>query len=129
MSKVSDPVQIWDPAATASQPVTLTPAALAHVAKRIMTRGVGVGLRLGVKQSGCNGLKYVVDYVDAANPDDIVFPADARIAVYVAASDLAYLAGTVIDFVRSGLNESFTFSNPNQQGACGCGESFNVDKP
>jgi iron-sulfur cluster assembly protein len=109
-------------------PVSLTEAALAHVRKCIAQRPTCVGLKFGVKASGCNGYKYVVDYVDVASGDDYVFPlAQQGLAIYVDKASLPFVAGTTIDYTTQGLNQSFVFRNPNEQGQCGCGESFNVD--
>jgi len=88
-------------------------------------RGKGVGLRLGVKQTGCSGFAYVVSYADEVGASDTVFD-DAGVKVIVDADSLRYVDGTQIDFVRQGLNEAFKFRNPNVKGECGCGESFNV---
>jgi iron-sulfur cluster assembly protein len=88
-------------------------------------RGKGIGLRLGVKQTGCSGFAYVVSYADEVGDRDTVFD-DAGVKVVVDAESLRYVDGTEIDFVRQGLNEAFKFRNPNVKGECGCGESFNV---
>ena len=120
-------IHTWSPDdKPTSAAVTLTPAAIAHVKKRMIARGSGVGFRFGVSKSGCNGLKYVVDYVDEKQTEDHVYPIDDQLSLYVDAKSIAYVAGTQIDFVREGLNETFKFNNPNEQGSCGCGESFNV---
>jgi iron-sulfur cluster assembly protein len=88
-------------------------------------RGKGIGLRLGVKQTGCSGYAYVVSYADEVSPSDAVFEA-AGVKVVVDQGSLQFVDGTEIDFVREGLNEAFKFRNPNVKGECGCGESFNV---
>ena len=88
-------------------------------------RGKGIGLRLGVKQTGCSGYAYVVSYADEIGASDVVFEV-ADVKVVVDAESLKYVDGTEIDFVRQGLNEAFKFRNPNVKGECGCGESFNV---
>ena len=105
--------------------ITLTEAAAAHVRKTLDSRGKGVGLRLGVKTSGCSGLAYVVDYADEVNDDDVVFD-DTGVKVVVDSKSLAFLDGTEIDFARDGLNSGLTFHNPNVKDQCGCGESFNI---
>jgi iron-sulfur cluster assembly protein len=105
--------------------VSLTPAAAERVRHFLATRGGGVGLRLGVKQTGCSGFAYVVNLADSVAADDVVFE-DRGVKVVVDADSLRYVDGTEIDFVRQGLNEAFKFRNPNVRGECGCGESFNV---
>jgi iron-sulfur cluster assembly protein len=106
-------------------PISLTPAAAERVRTFMANRGKGVGLRLGVKQTGCSGFAYVVSYADEVGARDTVFD-DAGVKVIVDADSLRYVDGTQIDFVRQGLNEAFKFRNPNVKGECGCGESFNV---
>jgi iron-sulfur cluster assembly protein len=106
-------------------PVSLTPAAAERVRSFIANRGRGVGLRLGVKKTGCSGYAYVVNYADEVTAGDVVFE-DAGVKVIVDAESLRLVDGTEIDFVRQGLNEAFRFRNPNVRGECGCGESFNV---
>jgi len=106
-------------------PISLTPAAAERVRTFMANRGTGVGLRLGVKQTGCSGFAYVVSYADEVGASDTVFD-DAGVKVIVDADSLRYVDGTQIDFVRQGLNEAFKFRNPNVKGECGCGESFNV---
>lgn len=88
-------------------------------------RGSGLGLRLGVKTTGCSGLAYVLEFVDEMNDDDQVFE-DKGIKVIIDGKSLVYLDGTHLDFTKEGLNEGFQFTNPNANGECGCGESFNV---
>jgi iron-sulfur cluster assembly protein len=105
--------------------VSLTPAAARHVAKSLAKRGSGIGLRLAVKTSGCNGFAYGLEFVDAANPDDQCFE-NHGVKVIVDPVSLSMLAGTELDFVREGLNEGFKFNNPNATANCGCGESFSV---
>ena len=105
--------------------VSLTPAAAERVRAFLESRGRGVGLRLGVKKTGCSGYAYVVNYADEVTAGDVVFE-DAGVKVIVDAESLRLVDGTEIDFVRQGLNEAFRFRNPNVRGECGCGESFNV---
>ena len=105
--------------------VSLSERAAAHVAKSLQKRGKGVGLRLGVKTTGCSGLAYKLEYADAANPEDHTFESHG-VKVVVDPKSLPYIDGTELDFVREGLNEGFKFNNPNVKSACGCGESFNV---
>jgi iron-sulfur cluster assembly protein len=105
--------------------VSLTPSAADRVRTFLASRGRGVGLRLGVKKTGCSGFAYVVNYADEIGVADAVFDC-AGVKVLVDSESLQYVDGTEIDFVREGLNEAFRFRNPNVKGECGCGESFNV---
>jgi iron-sulfur cluster assembly protein len=105
--------------------VSLTPAAVERVRSFLAKRGHGVGLRLGVKKTGCSGFAYVVNYADEVGAGDVVFE-EQGVKVIVDSDSLRYVDGTEIDFVRQGLNEAFKFRNPNVRGECGCGESFNV---
>jgi iron-sulfur cluster assembly protein len=105
--------------------VSLTPAAAERVQSFLAKRGRGVGLRLGVKKTGCSGFAYVVSYADHVATGDVVFE-DRGVRVIVDAESLRYVDVTEIDFTRHGLNEAFKFRNPNVRGECGCGESFNV---
>lgn len=105
--------------------VTMTAAAAERVRTFLANRGSGFGLRLGVKTTGCSGLAYVLEFVDAPNDDDQVFNID-NINVVIDGKSIVYLDGTELDFVKEGLNEGFKFTNPNAKGECGCGESFNV---
>ena len=106
-------------------PVTVTEAAARHVNRYLTKRGKGVGVRLGVKTTGCSGLAYTLEYVDDLAPEDIVFEGHG-IKVLVDPKSLAYIDGTQLDFTREGLNEGFKFNNPNERDKCGCGESFRV---
>lgn len=105
--------------------ITLTEKAAQRVAKFLAQRGQGVGLRLGVRTSGCSGMAYVLEFVDEAQPDDHSFESHG-VTVLVDPKSLVHLDGTELDFVREGLNEGFKFNNPNAKNQCGCGESFNV---
>ena len=105
--------------------VTITDRAAQHVLRYIEKRGRGVGLRLGVKTTGCSGLAYKLEFADEVKPEDQVFEANG-VRVLIDPKSLAYLDGTELDFVREGLNEGFKFNNPNEKDRCGCGESFNV---
>ena len=105
--------------------VSLTAPAAERVRSFLAKRGSGVGLRLGVKKTGCSGFAYVVNYADEVSPDDVVFEAGG-VKVIVDSESLRFVDGTEIDFVREGLNEAFKFRNPNVRGECGCGESFSV---
>ena len=105
--------------------ITLSDSATERVKHFLSNRGKGVGVRLGVTTTGCSGLAYLIEFVDEVNADDQVFENDG-FSVIVDQKSLVYLDGTEVDFVREGLNEGFEFSNPNQKGECGCGESFAV---
>ncbi|MDR1227953.1 MAG: iron-sulfur cluster assembly protein IscA [Azoarcus sp.] len=105
--------------------VILTERAAEHVASFIGKRGKGLGIRLGVKTSGCSGMAYKLEFVDETIEDDVIFDSHG-VKVIVDRKSLIYLDGTVLDYVREGLNEGFRFDNPNAKNHCGCGESFNV---
>jgi iron-sulfur cluster assembly protein len=105
--------------------ISLTDSAAKRVRSFLDKRGHGVGLRLGVRRSGCNGWAYTIDYAEAVEPTDVVFD-EAGVKVIVAAETLDLIDGTQVDFVKDGLNEAFKFRNPNVKGECGCGESFSV---
>lgn len=105
--------------------ITLTERAAKHVTNFIAKRGKGVGLRLGVRTSGCSGLAYKMEFADEAGAEDLRFESHG-VTVLIDPKSLEYLDGTELDFVREGLNEGFKFNNPNVKDACGCGESFNV---
>jgi len=105
--------------------VTLSESAAKHVSTYIAKRGKGIGIRLGVKTSGCSGMAYKLEFADAAEPDDVVFESHG-LKVLVDPRSLPYIDGTVLDFAREGLNEGFKFNNPNIKDQCGCGESFTV---
>lgn len=105
--------------------ITLTESAARHVSRYIARRGKGIGLRLGVKTTGCSGLAYKLEYADDAQPEDLTFESHG-VCVLVDPKSLVYIDGTELDFVREGLNEGFRFNNPNVKSECGCGESFKV---
>jgi len=105
--------------------ITLSERAATHVRNYIAKRGKGLGVRLGVKTSGCSGMAYKLEFVDEENPEDISYESFG-LRVYTDAKSLSYLDGTELDFVKEGLNEGFQFNNPNVKNECGCGESFNV---
>ena len=105
--------------------VTLTDRAAQHVQRYMQKRGRGVGLRLGVKTTGCSGLAYKLEYADEVKPEDAQFESHG-VRIVVDPKSLPYLEGTELDFTREGLNEGFKFNNPNVRDACGCGESFSV---
>ncbi|NOX77230.1 MAG: iron-sulfur cluster assembly protein IscA [Gammaproteobacteria bacterium] len=105
--------------------ITLTDAAADRVKAFLENRGKGVGLRLGVKTSGCSGMAYVLEFVDQVESDDTVFK-DKGVTVLVDPKSFLYLDGTELDYAKEGLNEGFQFNNPNVKDSCGCGESFTV---
>ncbi|MCB1758549.1 MAG: iron-sulfur cluster assembly protein IscA [Gammaproteobacteria bacterium] len=105
--------------------ITLTEAAARHIRGFMQNRGSGLGIRLGVRTSGCSGMAYVLEFADQQEDGDQVFE-DHGVKVLIDAKSLLYLDGTELDYTREGLNEGFKFNNPNVKDACGCGESFNV---
>lgn len=105
--------------------ITVTEAAAKHISHYLENRGKGLGIRLGVKTSGCSGMAYVLEFVDELAEHDQVFPSHG-VKVIVDEKSLVYLDGTELDFVKEGLNEGFEFNNPNMKDSCGCGESFSV---
>jgi iron-sulfur cluster assembly protein len=105
--------------------ITLTDAAASRVQTFLANRGNGLGVRLGVKTSGCSGLAYVLEFVDELDEDDQVFE-DHGVKVIIDRKSLVYLDGTELDYGKEGLNEGFKFNNPNVKDECGCGESFKV---
>lgn len=105
--------------------VSLTQPAADRVKSYLDARGKGLGLRVGIKKTGCNGYAYVVNYADEIDDSDVVFE-DQGVKVIVDKESLELIDGTEVDFVKEGLNEAFRFRNPNVTGECGCGESFSV---
>ncbi|BET97401.1 iron-sulfur cluster assembly protein IscA [Xenorhabdus taiwanensis] len=105
--------------------ISLTESAAQRILAFLTNRGKGVGLRLGVRTSGCSGMAYVLEFVDAINEEDQIFE-DKGVKVIVDGKSIIYLDGTELDFVKEGLNEGFKFNNPNVSSECGCGESFHV---
>lgn len=105
--------------------ITLTESAAKHVQGFLAKRGKGVGVRLGVRTSGCSGMAYKLEFADEVGSDDIQFVSNG-VTVLVDPKSLPYLDGMELDFRREGLNEGFKFNNPNVKNQCGCGESFSV---
>jgi iron-sulfur cluster assembly protein len=105
--------------------ITLTEKAASHVQSYLAKRGKGVGLRVGVRTSGCSGMAYKLEFADTIEPSDLQFESHG-VRVVVDPKALPYVDGTELDYTREGLNEGFKFSNPNVKDECGCGESFNV---
>ncbi len=105
--------------------ITLTERAANHVQTYLNKRGKGIGLRFGVRTTGCSGMAYKLEFVDAVGLEDQTFESNG-VKVFVDPKSLVYIDGTELDFVREGLNEGFKFNNPKEKDTCGCGESFNV---
>ncbi|MFP4079607.1 MAG: iron-sulfur cluster assembly protein IscA [Ectothiorhodospira sp.] len=105
--------------------ITLTDAAAERARSYLEKRGKGIGLRLGVKTTGCSGMAYVMEFVDELEEGDTLFE-DKGVRLIVSPRSLVYLDGTELDYTREGLNEGFRFNNPNEATRCGCGESFAV---
>jgi len=103
----------------------LSDSAVERVRSYLDRRGHGVGLRIGIRKTGCSGYAYIIDYADAIEPADSVFD-ESGVTVVVDNDSLKLIDGTRVDFVKEGLNEAFKFRNPNVKGECGCGESFSV---
>ena len=105
--------------------ITLTENAAKHINSYLTKRGKGLGVRLGVKTSGCSGMAYNLEFVDEVNEDDLIFEEHGA-RVYIDPKSLVYLDGTQVDYTKEGLQEGFKFENPNVKDSCGCGESFHV---
>ena len=105
--------------------ISIKEKAAERVEKYLKNRGKGVGLRLGVKTTGCSGMAYTLEFVDNTLPEDQVFESFG-VKVFIDPKSLVYLEGTELDYAREGLNEGFKFRNPNEKATCGCGESFTV---
>ncbi len=105
--------------------IELTQRAADHIRDAIAQHGGGVGLRLGVKTSGCSGFMYVVDYADEVKDDDLLVEQHG-VSVVIDRKSLPFLDGMEVDYIREGLNQRFSFRNPNVTAECGCGESFAV---
>ena len=105
--------------------ITITENAAKHINSYLTKRGKGLGVRLGVKTSGCAGMAYNLEFVDEVNDDDLIFEEHGA-RVYIDPKSLVYLDGTQVDYTKEGLQEGFKFENPNVKDSCGCGESFHV---
>ena len=105
--------------------ISLSPSAAQHVERYLIKRGKGIGIRIGVKTSGCSGMAYQLEFVDALNENDYIFESHG-VKLIVDPRSLPYIDGTELDYRREGLNEGFKFNNPNVREECGCGESFTV---
>ena len=105
--------------------ITITENAAKHINSYLTKRGKGLGVRLGVKTSGCSGMAYNLEFVDEVNEDDLIFEEHGA-RVYIDPKSLVYLDGTQVDYTKEGLQEGFKFENPNVKDSCGCGEGFHV---
>ncbi|MBT8132724.1 MAG: iron-sulfur cluster assembly protein IscA [Gammaproteobacteria bacterium] len=105
--------------------ISLTESAAQRVSSYLTRRGQGLGLRLGIRKTGCSGYAYVIDYADDVAEGDLQFESHG-VRIFVDPDSLPLIDGTEVDFVKEGLNEAFRFRNPNIKGECGCGESFSV---
>lgn len=105
--------------------ISLTEVAAEKIKVQLERRGKGLGIRIGVKTTGCSGLAYVLEYADKIFEGDRIFESNG-VHVYVDAKSMSYITGLEMDWVRNGLNEGFEFRNPNEKDRCGCGESFRV---
>jgi iron-sulfur cluster assembly protein len=105
--------------------ITVSETAAQKIKQNLARRGNGVGIRIGVRTTGCSGLAYVLEYVDQINNEDTVFTSQ-DVTVVVDAKSLPILGDLDVDYVRQGLNEGFEFNNPVEKDRCGCGESFRV---
>ncbi|MFK8022116.1 MAG: iron-sulfur cluster assembly protein IscA [Pseudomonadales bacterium] len=105
--------------------VQVTEAAAAHIERHLQQRGKGLGIRLGVKTTGCSGMSYVLEFVDSEAEEDFCYE-EQGVRVYIDPKSHVYLDGTQLDFTKDGLNEGFLFKNPNAKSECGCGESFHI---
>lgn len=110
----------------ANAKINLTERAIKHVKEYLAKNGPGIGMRFGVKKTGCSGYAYVLEVAIEKKSDDHAFELDDGLVLLVDDSSLPFLKGTTLDYVREGLNSGFKFINPNEKGSCGCGESFNV---
>ncbi len=115
----------FDPHAFDAHEIVVTDAARAHMESQVARSGQ-TALRLGVKESGCNGYMYTLDYIDAPEDDDLQVTTGGTLRLFVRRRDMPLVGGTRVDFVREGLNASLKFKNPNAESHCGCGESFAV---
>ena len=105
--------------------ISISDTAARHVAEQLAERGHGLGIRVGVKTTGCSGMAYVLEFVDKLEVGDEIFE-EQGIKIIVDPKSLVYIDGTEMDFVKQGVNQGFEFKNPNAKGECGCGESFSI---
>jgi iron-sulfur cluster assembly protein len=119
------PPRSWERRGHGNMTISLTESAADRVRTHLAKRGAGVGLRVGVKKTGCSGFAYVVNYADEIHPGDAVFE-ERGVKIVVDSASLPLIDGTLVDFVKQGLNEAFKFQNPKAKVECGCGESFSI---
>ncbi len=105
--------------------ISISDTAARHVAAQLAERGHGIGIRVGVKTTGCSGMAYVLEFVDKLEVGDEIFE-EQGVKIIVDPKSLVYIDGTEMDFVKQGVNQGFEFKNPNAKGECGCGESFSI---
>jgi Fe-S cluster assembly protein SufA/iron-sulfur cluster assembly protein len=121
-------IETFDPNAAdnkESQQVSMTEAAMIHV-RKLLANSNAIGVRIGVKKSGCSGFKYDIEFVTIPLAEDTCFQVADDIALYVPTEYLAMVKGTEVDYTTEGLNSTIKFNNPNAKDLCGCGESFSV---
>ncbi|OUS40191.1 [Fe-S]-binding protein [Oleispira antarctica] len=121
-------IETFDPNAASnkeSQQVSMTEAAMIHV-RKLLANSDAIGVRIGVKKSGCSGFKYDIEFVTTPLAEDTCFQVADDIALYVPTEYLAMVKGTEVDYSTEGLNSTIKFNNPNAKDLCGCGESFSV---
>ncbi|MFC3907868.1 HesB/IscA family protein [Legionella dresdenensis] len=106
--------------------LTLSESAKAHILNYLNQQQQCSGVRFSVKKTGCSGLSYVIDYVHAAEETDIVLPLSQEYKIYIDKKSYPFIKGMTVDYIRQGLNQKFVYTNPNEKGQCGCGESFTV---
>ncbi len=109
-----------------SMPVEFTTAAIEHLQKQLAKKPAGTAVRLSIKTAGCSGLQYKLDFIETPAADDLLFVLNDTVNLYLEAKSVPFIEGTVVDYVKEGLNAKFKFINPVQKGSCGCGESFYV---
>lgn len=105
--------------------VNLSEQAALHISQQLNKRGKGIGIRVGVKTTGCSGMAYILEFVDQAKTEDQIIESKG-IKLFIDPQSMPYIKGTSMDYIKEGLNEGFKFINPNSKGECGCGESFHA---
>ena len=123
-SNFSNKPSIYDPHINKFSPITFTESAIAHIKRMVQKEKINKKLRLSLKKSGCSGFSYVIDLVDKVNSDDVSILIDPELTLFIEKQYFPSLNGLHIDYVRNKLNSVLIFTNPNEKGRCGCGESF-----